>query len=73
MNGTELYVDVDGPQLRVRRRRTGRRPDCMEAGFDQGYGGSGCTESTPAWCSSICAAGQVGRPPLSTCTLEQMC
>lgn len=79
VNGTELYVDVDGPQLRVDGDRLVERPTIVALhggpGFDQGYLRPGLgTLSTDARVVFVDLRGQgrSGRPPLRTCTLEQM-
>lgn len=79
VNGTELYFDVDGAELRL--GDDGLRP-CPTIvvlhggpGFDQGYLRPGVgllREHAQLLFVDLRGQGRSGRPPLETCTLEQM-
>jgi proline iminopeptidase len=78
-HGTELYVDVDGPQLRGDGDRLAERPTILVLhggpGFDQGYlrPGLGALRSDARLVFvDLRGQGRSGRPPVETCTLEQM-
>jgi proline iminopeptidase len=79
VNGTDLYVDVEGPQLAVHEGGLVERPTVVALhggpGFDQGYLRPGLrTLSSDAQLVFVDLRGQgrSGRPPVDTCTLEQM-
>jgi proline iminopeptidase len=79
VNGTDLFVDVDGPQLRVEADRLVERPTILVLhggpGFDQGYlrpGLGALNGEARVVFVDLRGQGRSGRPPLSTCTLEQM-
>lgn len=79
VNGTELYVDVDGPQLRVDGDRLVERPTIVVLhggpGFDQGYlrpGLGALSVDAQVVFIDLRGQGRSGRPPMQTCTLEQM-
>jgi proline iminopeptidase len=79
VNGTDLYVDVEGPQLTVRNDRLVERPTIVALhggpGFDQGYlrpGLAALTADAQLLYVDLRGQGRSGRPPVKTCTLEQM-
>ena len=79
VNDTELYVDVDGPQLTVRDEVLQQRPTVVALhggpGFDQGYlrpGLGPLREYAQVVYVDLRGQGRSGRPPVETCTLEQM-
>jgi proline iminopeptidase len=79
INDTQLYFDVDGPQLTMRSGRLVERPTIVVLhggpGFDQGYLRPGLAPLS-AWAQllfvDLRGQGRSGRPPVPTCTLEQM-
>lgn len=80
VNGTELYVDVEGPQLRANGdKRLVERPMILALhggpGFDQGYlrpGLGALSADAQVVFVDLRGQGRSGRPPVATCTLEQM-
>jgi proline iminopeptidase len=79
VNGTQLYVDVDGPQLRVERGKLAERPTLVVLhggpGFDQGYlrpGLGALRDRAQVVFLDLRGQGRSGRPPIDSCTLEQM-
>jgi proline iminopeptidase len=79
VNDTELYVDVDGPQLRVAGNRLVEVPTVVVLhggpGFDQGYlrPGLGALNTVARVVFvDLRGQGRSGRPPVHTCTLERM-
>lgn len=79
VNGTELYVDVHGPELRVEGDRLVERPTILVLhggpGFDQGYlrpGLGALSVDAQLVFVDLRGQGRSGRPSLETCTLEQM-
>lgn len=79
VNGTDLYVDVDGPQLRVAGDRLVEVPTVVVLhggpGFDQGYLRPGLGQLSAVARMvfvDLRSQGRSGRPPVATCTLEQM-
>jgi proline iminopeptidase len=79
VNGTELYIDVDGPELRVDGDRLAGRPTIVALhggpGFDQGYlrpGLGALSADAQVVFVDLRGQGRSGRPPVETCTLEQM-
>lgn len=79
VNGTQLYIDVDGPELVVDRGALTKRPTIVALhggpGFDQGYlrpGLGPLREVAQLLFVDLRGQGRSGRPPLETCTLEQM-
>lgn len=79
VTGTELYVDMDGPQLRVDGDRLVEHPTVVVLpggpGFDQGYlrPGLGALSSDAQMIFvDLRGQGRSGRPPVETCTLERM-
>ena len=78
-NGTELYVDVAGPQRAVHDGRWLERPTVVVLhggpGFDQGYlrpGLEPLSSDAQVLFVDLRGQGRSGRPPVRTCTLEQM-
>jgi proline iminopeptidase len=79
LNDVELYVDTAGSQLRVDDGRLIERPTILVVpggpGFDQGYLRPGL-DPLAAWAQLLFVdlrrQGRSGRPPVDTCTLEQM-
>jgi proline iminopeptidase len=79
VNGTELYVDTDGSQLRVEDDRLVERPTILVLhggpGFDQGYlrpGLGWLRRDAQVVFVDLRGQGRSGHPPVETCTLEQM-
>jgi proline iminopeptidase len=79
VNGTELYVDIDGSQLRLEEGRLVERPTILALhggpGFDQGYLRPGLgllRDDAQLVFVDLRGQGRSGRPPVETCTLEQM-
>ena len=80
VNGTRLYVDVDGSQLAFDEPgRLIERPTIVVLhggpGFDQGYlrpGLGGLRELAQVVFLDLRGQGRSGRPDVRTCTLEQM-
>lgn len=79
VNDTELYVDVDGSQLRLEQGRLVERPTVVVLhggpGFDQGYlrpSVGMLREDAQLVFVDLRGQGRSGRPPVETCTLEQM-
>lgn len=79
VNGTELYVDIDGSQLRVEDDRLVERPTILVLhggpGFDQGYlrpGLGALRRDAQVVFVDLRGQGRSGHPPVETCTLEQM-
>ena len=79
VNGTELYVDVDGSQLKIEDDRLEERPTILALhggpGFDQGYLRPGLgllRRDAQVVFVDLRGQGRSGRPPVETCTLEQM-
>lgn len=79
VNGTELYVDVDGAQLRPEPGGLVERPTIVVLhggpGFDQGYlrpGMSPLAADAQLVFVDLRGQGRSARPPVRTCTLEQM-
>lgn len=79
VNETELYVDVDGSQLRLERGRLVELPTIVVLhggpGFDQGYLRPSVgllRDDAELVFVDLRGQGRSGRPPVETCTLEQM-
>jgi len=79
VTGTELYIDVDGPELRVDGDRLAGRPTIVVLhggpGFDQGYlrpGLGALSADAQVVFVDLRGQGRSGRPLVETCTLEQM-
>jgi proline iminopeptidase len=79
MNGTELYVDVDGAQLVEGEDGLAERRTVVVLhggpGFDQGYlrpGLGPLRADAQLVFVDLRGQGRSGRPPVETCTLEQM-
>ena len=79
VNGTRLYVDVEGPQLRVDEDEPVQRPTILALhggpGFDQGYlrpGLGALAADAQVVFVDLRGQGRSDRPPVETCTLEQM-
>lgn len=79
VNDTELYVDVEGPQLHVDGDRWAERRTILVLhggpGFDQGYlrpGLGALSRDAQLVFVDLRGQGRSGRPPVQTCTLEQM-
>ncbi len=79
LNGTELYIDVDGPELRVVEDRLVEYPTIVVLhggpGFDQGYlrpGLGALRVDAQVVFVDLRGQGRSGRSPIETCTLEQM-
>jgi proline iminopeptidase len=79
VNGTQLYVDVDGAHLRVERSGLVERPTLVVLhggpGFDQGYlrpGLGALREDAQVIFIDLRGQGRSGRPAIESCTLEQM-
>jgi proline iminopeptidase len=79
VNGTELYVDVEGAQLALHDGRLEERPSIVVLhggpGFDQGYlrpGLAGLSTDAQLVFPDLRGQGRSGRPPVESCTLEQM-
>lgn len=79
VNDTDLYVDVEGVQLRVNGNNLVERPTILVLhggpGFDQGYlrpGLGALSADAQMVFIDLRGQGRSGRPPLETCTLEQM-
>ncbi len=78
-NGTELYVDVAGPELVIQDGEWVARPTLVVLhggpGFDQGYlrpGLQPLASDAQVLLVDLRGQGRSGRPPVETCTLEQM-
>lgn len=79
VNDTELYVDVDGHQLRLNGNKLVERPTILALhggpGFDQGYlrpGLGALSADAQVVFVDLRGQGRSARPPVETCTLEQM-
>ena len=79
INHTHLYFDVEGPELEIADNRLNRRPVLVALhggpGFDQGYlrpGLSPLSDDMQVVYVDLRGQGRSGRPPLDSCTLEQM-
>lgn len=79
VNGTDLYVDVDGSQLRAEKDRLAERPVILVLhggpGFDQGYlrpGLGALRDNAQLVFVDLRGQGRSARAPVETCTLEQM-
>lgn len=79
VSDTELYVDVDGLELRLDGNKLVERPTILALhggpGFDQGYlrpGLSALSADAQVVFVDLRGQGRSGRPPVETCTLEQM-
>lgn len=79
VNRTQLYVDVDGPQLVVDQDRLRTRPTIVALhggpGFDQGYlrpGLAPLRELAQVIYVDLRGQGRSEQAPIETCTLEQM-
>jgi proline iminopeptidase len=79
VNGTVLYVDVDGSQLRAGAGGLTVRPTMLVLhggpGFDQGYlrpGLGPLRGDAQLVFADLRGQGRSDRPPVQTCTLEQM-
>ena len=79
VNGTELYIDVEGAQLRVEEDEPVQRPTILALhggpGFDQGYlrpGLGALGADAQVVFVDLRGQGRSNRPPVETCTLEQM-
>jgi proline iminopeptidase len=79
VNNTDLYVDVAGSQLHVEAGRLAERPTIVVLhggpGFDQGYlrpGLAPLSSHAQLVFVDLRGQGRSGRPPVQTCTLEQM-
>lgn len=78
VEGTELYVDVDGPQVEVRGLEVIERPTLLALhggpGFDHVHlkpGLGPLREHAQIVYVDLRGQGRSGRPPIETCTLEQ--
>jgi proline iminopeptidase len=79
VNGTQLYVDVEGSQLRVEDGGLVQRPTIIVLhggpGFDQGYlrpGLGPLSDDAQLVFVDLRGQGRSGRPSIESCTLEQM-
>lgn len=79
VNDTELYVDAEGPHLGVNGDKPVERPTILALhggpGFDQGYlrpGLGALSADAQVVFVDLRGQGRSGRPPVETCTLEQM-
>jgi proline iminopeptidase len=79
LNGTEIYFDVEGPQLQIISGQLVARPTLIALhggpGFDHGYlrpGLGPLRDHAQIVYVDLRGQGRSGRPPLETCTLEQM-
>ena len=79
VNGTEIYVDVDGAQLDVGDGMLRERPTIVALhggpGFDHGYlrpGLAPLAGDAQVVYVDLRGQGRSGRPAIETCTLEQM-
>jgi proline iminopeptidase len=79
VNETELYFDVEGSELRVERDVLRRRPTVVVLhggpGFDQGYmrpGLQALADDAQLVFVDLRGQGRSARPPVESCTLEQM-
>jgi proline iminopeptidase len=79
LNGTEIYFDVDGAELAISKGSLVTRPTIIALhggpGFDHGYllpGLGPLRENAQVVYVDLRGQGRSGRPPLETCTLEQM-
>jgi proline iminopeptidase len=78
VNGTELYFDVDGAELRIADGRLAAKPTLIALhgglGFDHGYlkpGLGPLREHAQVIYVDLRGQGRSARPPLATCSLEQ--
>ena len=78
VDGTELYVDVDGPQIEVRGQDVIERPTLLALhggpGFDHVHlkpAMGPLREHAQIVYVDLRGQGRSGRPPIETCTLEQ--
>ncbi|HYZ03000.1 MAG TPA: alpha/beta hydrolase [Candidatus Binatia bacterium] len=78
VDGTELYVDVDGPQIEVRGQDVIERPTLLALhggpGFDHVHlkpALGPLREHAQIVYVDLRGQGRSGRPPIETCTLEQ--
>jgi proline iminopeptidase len=79
LNGTEIYFDVDGAELRLADGRLVKKPTLIALhggpGFDQGYlrpGLGPLRDHAQVVYVDLRGQGRSGRPPIASCTLEQM-
>jgi proline iminopeptidase len=79
VNGTDIYFDVDGSELEASGSRLTSRPTLVALhggpGFDQGYlrpGLEPLRRHAQVLYPDLRGQGRSGRPPLESCTLEQM-
>lgn len=79
VNGTELYFDVDGPELAIEDGALYRRPTIVVLhggpGFDQGYLRPGLrplTENAQVVFVDLRGQGRSAQAAVEACTLEQM-
>lgn len=79
LNGTELFFDVDGEGFRPEQGALVEKPVLVVIhgglGFDHGYlkpGLSALRDQAQLIYVDLRGQGRSGRPPLETCTLEQM-
>ncbi|PLQ00271.1 alpha/beta fold hydrolase [Cupriavidus pauculus] len=79
LNGTELFFDIDGEGFRPTRGALLEKPVLVVIhgglGFDHGYlkpGLSALRDLAQVLYVDLRGQGRSGRPPLETCTLEQM-
>ena len=79
LNGTDLFFDIDGAGLRPTRGALLEQPVLVVIhgglGFDHGYlkpGLSGLRDQAQLLYVDLRGQGRSGRPPLESCTLEQM-
>jgi proline iminopeptidase len=79
VDGTSLFVDVEGTRLRERAGTWGTAPTIVALhggpGFDQGYlrpGLAALASDAQVLFVDLRGQGRSDRPPVSTCTLEQM-
>ena len=79
LNGTEIFFDIDGEGFRPGAGRLIEKPVLVVIhgglGFDHGYlkpGLSGLRDEAQLLYVDLRGQGRSGRPPLETCTLEQM-
>lgn len=78
LNGTEIYFDIDGPELRIADGRLEKKPTLIALhggpGFDHGYlrpGLGPLRDHAQVVYVDLRSQGRSGRPPLATFTLEQ--
>jgi proline iminopeptidase len=79
VNGTEIYFDIDGAGLTVTDAGLRERPTVIALhggpGFDQGYlrpGLGPLRDHAQVVYLDLRGQGRSGRPPVDTCTFEQM-